>query len=146
MDILVCIPPDREEHVRATKLNPISGLTHGFWTLSGCPRFTKPGDRVWFSIFREVFASAKILYPKNQFPAGGTREEDLPEDGRYKPAVCFDIPTVIGHEFDSPRGLPLGFRGFRYVRRSNKYVSAKRTKGLELVGAAKAKALYPKSW
>ncbi len=132
MDILVCIPRKEEHYIRATKLNPISGFDIGYWTLSGHPKFTRRGDRIWFCIFGEVVASAKITDPCDEW-----------ED---KPAVCFDIPTMIGHEFSVPRGLPLGFQVFCYVRRAMKRVAAKNTQDLELVGAAKAKELSPKNW
>jgi hypothetical protein len=147
MDILVCIPPDKEEHVLARKLNPIvGGLTHGYWMLPKCPKFAKKGDRIWFSIFGDVIASARIISPEDSFPAGGERVEDRPEGGEYKPAVCFNIPTVMGHEFGMPCEFPLSFKGFRYVRRANKHVSVKRTHVLEFVEAEKAEKLYPKSW
>lgn len=136
MDILVSIPPAAEEHVRATKLNPVSNLTHGYWTLSGHPKFAKRGDRIWFAVFGEVVASAVILDPK----------DDFEEDGMEKRAVCFAIPSVTGHEFSTPRELPMGFRGFRYVRRGSKHTPARQTRALEAVGAAKAKVLHPRNW
>ena len=140
MDILVSIPLKEEEHVRATKLNPISGLTHGFWTLSGHPRHTKPGDRIWFSVLGEVIASARIISPDEVFD----EFDSCGDDG--KPAVCFDIPTVVGHSFPTPHELGLGFRGFRYTRRMSKHTPVKNTNALELVGAAEAKRLHPKNW
>lgn len=142
MDILVSIPPEKEDHVRATKLNPVSGLTHGYWTLSGHPRFAKPGDRIWFAVYGEVVASARILDPLEEF------DEVAGDTGGYeaKPAVCFDVLTVTGHEFSAPRELLTGFRGFRYVRRASKHVPIKRTRALEVVGAEKAKELHPKNW
>lgn len=146
MDILVSIPLEQEEHVRATKLNPIGGLTHGFWTLSGNPRYAKAGDRIWFSLLGDVIASAQILDPQGEFPAGGHHEDDVPEDGKYKPAICFGTVTVLGHDFPAPAGLPLGFREFRYVRRTAKYKAARYTRALELVSAKKAQRLYPKNW
>jgi hypothetical protein len=135
VDILVYIPADQEDHVRATKLNPISGLTDGYWTLSGCPRFTKPGDRIWFTIYGEIIASARII-----------RLDDYYDDRDGGPAVSFDIPTVQGHSFDPPRELPLGFRGFRYVRRESKHTSIRHTKALEVVGAEEAERIYPRNW
>lgn len=146
MDILVCIPAKEEEHVRATKLNPVSGLTDGYWTLGGCPRFARAGDRIWFSLFGEVIASARIGLPKDDFPAGAAHPDDEPENGRYLPAVSFHVPTVVGHEFSAPRELPMSFRGFRYVRRVSKYVPAKKTQRLEVVGAKEAERLYPRNW
>ncbi len=132
MDILVCIPREEEHYVRSTKLNPISGLDRGFWTLSGHPKFTERGDRIWFCIFGEVVASARIINPCDEW-----------ED---KPAVCFDIPTAMGHEFSVPHKLPLGFQVFYYVRRAKKRVAAKNTQALELVGATRAEELFPKNW
>jgi len=147
MDILVCVPRDKEEHVRAEKLNPANKqLTHGFWTFSGAPRYTRRDDCIWFAIYGEVFASARILEVKSYFPKGGTHEDDEPEDGQYIPAVMFKTESVLGHEFSVPRGLPPAFRGFRYVRRADRYVQARQTKGLEVVGAQSAKKLFPKSW
>jgi|SRR3989344_1069789 len=138
MDILVSISPDKEDHVRATKLNPISGLTHGYWTMPGHPKFLKAGDRIWFSIFGEVIASARVLNPRDEF------NED--EDSKSKRAVCFAISTVVGHEFSTPRQLPVGFRGFRYVRRISKHTPFKKTQALEVVGATKTATLYPRTW
>ncbi len=132
MDILVCIPRGQEYYVRSTKLNPISGLSDGYWNLNGHPRFTKRGDRIWFCVFGEVVASAKITDPCDEW-----------ED---KPAVCFDVPTVMGHEFDVPREMPSAFQGFCYVRRAKKHVAAKWTHAIERVKAEKVKKLSPKNW
>jgi hypothetical protein len=140
MDILVCIPVNEENRVRATKLNPISGLTDGYWTLSGHPRFAKRGDRIWFSIFGEVVASAKIMDPHDEWD----EHDSWLDEGR--PAVRFDVPTVMGHEFDTPHKVPGSFRGFRYVRRAEKYVGANKTKALKIIGAKKAEKLYPNNW
>jgi len=145
MDILVCIPPEEKEHVMATKLNPISKLTHGYWILSGHPKFIKCGDRIWFAIYGEVIASARILF-KDLFPSECDCADDEPKDGKYEKAVCFDIPTAMGHESDVPSEYSPSFGGFRYVRRSNKHISIKHTKSLEPVYAERVRRVHPRNW
>ena len=143
MDILVCIPGEKEDRIRSTKLNPISGKTDGYWTLSGCPKFTRRGDRIWFTIDREVVASAKIMDPRDRWDEEDGWEWD--EEG-WQPAIRFDIPSLIGHDFSIPHELSTGFRGFRYVRRTGKHVTSKHTRALELIGAKIARDLSPRNW
>ncbi|HXK35995.1 MAG TPA: hypothetical protein VJ553_00230 [Candidatus Paceibacterota bacterium] len=144
MDILVHIPHEREDYVWGTKLNPKRGFNRGYWTLPHAPLAVRHGDRIWFSdLDGDVVASAEILTPRGWCPDDATCPpgED-PVEREKKPAVCFDIMTVIAHAFPVPHALPVGFRGFRYVRRANLSVPPKRTKALELVGAKKARKAF----
>lgn len=140
MDILVHIPHEREDYVWGTKLNPKRGFDRGYWTLSRKPRFVRRGDRIWFSdLDGNVVASAVILFPDAFCPDDATAPpgED-PVARERKPAVCFDIRSVVRHEFPTPRELQVGFRGFRYVRRVDPAASFHRVRALELVGAQRA--------
>jgi hypothetical protein len=140
MDILVHIPHAQEDYVWGTKLQPKRGLTHGYWTLSGKPRFAGQGDRIWFcNLDRAVVASAVIRYIATGVPDDATHAPDATEhelaERDDKPAVCFSIPSVTRHEFDMPRDITHGFRGFRYV---SPVASRGRVVGLKSVGAAGA--------
>ncbi|MEK7608770.1 MAG: hypothetical protein AAB495_04275 [Patescibacteria group bacterium] len=139
MDILVCIPADKEDHVRAYKLNPASGFDIGYWKLRRLPRFAKPGDRIWFSIYGTVIASARIRDRNDSFDFGV--ESEMGEN--QSPAVSFYIKSVTGHHFDAPREIPLAFRGFRYVRMP-KGSLVRSTEKLEPIPAKLVAKIHPR--
>jgi len=134
MDVLVCVPWHLEMSVRARRLNPASGLTDGYWEVTGYPRYAKEGNRIWFALRGTVIASAVITDPTSEDPSSEFA------------SIRFAVRSVVGHQFPAPSALKPNFSGFRYVRRARRSLPLTETQALDLVGAAEAKRLYPKSW
>jgi hypothetical protein len=148
MDIIVHIPHEHEDYVWGTKFCSRRGFDQAYWTVSRKPRYAGKGDRIWFcNLDRVVVASAPILYLGNSGPPldatcpPGTTEEER-ERREYKPCIIFNPQDVVRHEFDMPRRLQHGFRGFRYVRRADPRVPVRKTRALELVSAERAHELF----